>query len=92
MTIYSTGPFIHVSSGVRSTCGIHANYTIECWGQSRQSIPSGTSETNSTKYEHVTMGKDHVCALTQDGKLQCWNSGHDVGAHVVPLGFVAAKR
>ena len=85
------GPFIKVSSGSTSTCAIHANHTVECWGQYRQPIPIGIA-TNSTLYQHITLGMDHACASDQDRNVDCWKSGPDLGAHIVPLGFVIAKR
>jgi hypothetical protein len=87
----SSGPFIQVSSGVKSTCAIHANHTTECWGQWRHPIPTGT-KSNTTSYQQISLGMDHACAIDQDRKLQCWHSGPDVGAQIVPLGLVVAKR
>lgn len=80
-----------VSSGMKSTCGLHTNHTVECWGQYRHPIPSGT-KSNTTSYQQITLGMDHACAIDKDRKIHCWNSGPDLGAHIVPLGFVVAKR
>ena len=85
---YAIGPFIQVSSGVKSTCAIHSNHTIECWGQWRHPIPSKTVS-NTTSYQHISLGMNHACALDDNKKVQCWHSGPDVGAHVVPLGFIS---
>ena len=77
---------------MKSTCAIHTNHTIECWGQEgRRPIPIGT-ESNTTSYHHISVGMDHACAIDQDRNVQCWHSGPDLGAQIVPLGFIAAKR
>ena len=87
----SKGPFIQVSSGIRSTCAIHTNHTIECWGQWRHPIPIGTMS-NTTSYEQITLGIDHACALDQNRKVHCWHAGADLGAQIVPLGLTVVKR
>ena len=86
MISYHLGPYIQVSTGPRSTCAIREeDLSIECWGRPSR-VP--IEHWNSTEYDQITLGRDHVCAVDMESQLHCWMSGADMGGHEVPLGFV----
>ena len=99
------GPYLQVSSGLSSTCALHLNHTVHCWGGKypiqktklidvtvtrSDGIDFLTSEKGDDyQYSRISLGKDHACAIDLEEKVHCWGSTAQRGAHIVPLGFYA---
>ena len=77
--------FRHVATGSGTTCGLSTENRVYCWGDSfRGKLGSGTSvETfnngpteiaGGRRYNQVTSGWDHSCALTTTNEIFCWGS------------------
>ena len=93
------GPFKQVTAGSRSTCAIHEERGLECWGSSPPISPRELAnfqknrQASGETYRQITSGNGHICVvLDADGELHCWSSGADFKAHNVPLGFKSAIR
>ena len=88
------GPFVQVSSGGRSTCAIHKERGLECWGSSQMALRLSKLDDTEEKNEfyQISSGHGHMCAVHKENdKLSCWSfSGANFGAHQVPLGFRSA--
>ena len=67
-------------------CALEDN-AVKCWGSRSIFNPEEMLEKD---YLQISLGQDHACAAASDGKLQCWKSGADFGAHRVPTGLVLA--
>ena len=71
--------FRQISVGDELFCGIRSNQTIKCAGHARHLsklyYPDG-------QFQAVHVGKDHVCALDEQGKATCW--GRDKGGRATP--------
>ena len=77
--------YIQVSTGKRLACAIREDdKSLECWGGSS---PIPEHDMKSRQYKHISLGKDHACAVDVDRRLHCWQNGADLGAHEVPVGF-----
>mmetsp|Transcript_20551 Transcript_20551/g.25196 ORF Transcript_20551/g.25196 Transcript_20551/m.25196 type:complete len:307 (-) Transcript_20551:297-1217(-) len=80
------GPFIQVSTGAQTSCGIkEEDQSITCWGH-MPAIPE--DKMSRTNYDELSLGQDHMCVVDVDSELHCWYLGADLGGHVVPLGFI----
>ncbi|MDA1131306.1 MAG: hypothetical protein O3B00_07385, partial [archaeon] len=79
--------FVNLSSGGSHTCGILDNGSVSCWGYgaygqlgnggtSDKTIPTLTSSlgTNRTAIA-ISSGKDHTCAILDNGSVSCWGYG-----------------
>uniref|UniRef100_A0A7S2K3D9 non-specific serine/threonine protein kinase n=1 Tax=Leptocylindrus danicus TaxID=163516 RepID=A0A7S2K3D9_9STRA len=90
-----SGPYLQVSAGTRSTCAIREeDRALECWG-SFLPIPEDRLNLNvnatQNMYNQVSSGHGHICAVDLEDEVHCWSSGaKHFGAHLVPLGFLAA--
>ena len=62
--------FLSVSAGVRHTCGVRDDGSVECWGQDYygQSTPPGG------QFDSVSAGWYHTCGVRDDGSVECWGS------------------
>jgi len=62
-----SGPFISVSTGSNGDagCGVLADQTIGCWGDSRSTAPAGT-------FNSVSVGDPGICGVKTDGTIVCW--------------------
>ncbi|WP_159270800.1 PKD domain-containing protein [Variovorax boronicumulans] len=73
-----------VIAGSVFTCGIKLDGTVACWGDnSYGQLGDGTTESRSTPVTvqglsnvmGLGLGRDHACALKQDGSVVCsWNA------------------
>ncbi len=76
----SVTPYIPLVAGSLHTCGIDSAYHVKCWGSNQYAQLIGSSgspqftEILSTKTIYqLTAGRDHTCALTEDGTgVYCW--------------------
>ncbi len=68
--------FVHLAVGYGWACGITLDDNrILCWGGwTLNSVWSGESyqELPNGSFVRVVAGKDHGCALRQDGEVRCW--------------------
>jgi alpha-tubulin suppressor-like RCC1 family protein len=108
-----TGPgalrFVQLSSYGASTCGIATDSRAYCWGYngwSQLGIPSGTPSSHvpvavsgGHTFKEVSVGADHACAVTPDGRAFCW--GHNdwrqfaanaPGSSATPVAVMPAER
>jgi alpha-tubulin suppressor-like RCC1 family protein len=71
--------FIQIDAGKNFTCGLRADHTIGCWGESsfgKNKPPTGT-------FVAVAAGTENACALDSKGEVTCW--GHPTFNTVNPL-------
>ena len=62
--------------GSMTSCGVHADRTLTCWGpQSGESLDYGTVATanadGGSDFVDITMGIWHACGLRESGELTC---------------------
>lgn len=83
-----TGPFRQLAVGFRLTCLITSRGDhVECLGLSARLFDD--SIYGDRRWEQVTAGRDHICALDVDGELFC--NGQPIStAAKVPAGFIVA--
>ena len=83
---FSEHAYFSLVSGHGMTCAIRKDdNSIECWGRTP---PMPKSNYNSKVYQSVTLGKSHMCAVDEEGAIQCWSYGGETTKHLVPLGLV----
>ena len=68
ITIGAPSPFIAVSAGGDTTCGVRENGALECWGFT-SGEPIDTPEGN---YTAASAGRRHTCAIRDTGEIACW--------------------
>ena len=82
------GLFLQITAGNYHACGILIDGSIACWGQSRVvALVAASVNARSTLlasednyitlpvvYRQVSCGSESCCALTSDGKIQCWGA------------------
>lgn len=63
--------FTAISSGANHVCAIHADGSINCWGDnsSGQASPPATGS-----YTSISGGDSHTCAIRADHAVGCWGS------------------
>jgi len=83
------GPFVHVATGPRLTCAVRQDGSVDCWGGPKN-ISNKVGVNDGQKYERLSLGNEHLCALPTGGDLQCWGEIIAHRAHVIPLGFELA--
>ena len=101
--IATTGSFVQVTPGLRTTCGIRDNTngtSVHCWGGRTHELMEHIKRDDTTNskqhYHRVSLGKDHACAISKvydevsasSASLKCWwLAGSDFDAHKVPVGL-----
>jgi len=84
------GEYDQVSTGFMSSCGVRSDKGIDCWGVAVP-IPHESDETGENIYDQISLGSDHACGVrAEDGSLECWAKGVDMGGAEVPHGFEVA--
>lgn len=90
------GPFKQLGLGYRTTCVISAlSGRLSCYGLLAHLLkgsPLDDDRSDDTSVPHldqVSVGRDHICALTEDGQIICVGQP-TASAATVPPGFVAA--
>jgi alpha-tubulin suppressor-like RCC1 family protein len=78
------GAALHVTSGDNHDCALLTDHTIWCWGDNSQGqLGNGTTGgapdpgkvvVLDNMMKHVDAGRNHVCAVKNDGSLWCWGS------------------
>lgn len=77
--------FTQVDAGDRHTCGLKSNGDVECWGQDRGGVVSGTcvaehtsdiskcvNQKSSGPFIQVDTSWNTNCAIKQTGTVTCW--------------------
>jgi alpha-tubulin suppressor-like RCC1 family protein len=74
--------WIHLSAGLRFSCGIRAGNTLWCWGAGGRGELGNGSNANETRPHQITFptagwtgvaaGYNHGCAIRTGGDLWCW--------------------
>ncbi len=74
-----------IAAGIGHTCALTTAGAIQCWGQNGDGRLGNGSTANASTPQAVTglatgvasiaAGRDHTCAVTTAGALQCWGSG-----------------
>lgn len=73
-----------VGAGAFHTCGVKQDSTLHCWGgnlhgqlgqgvlgtNTEQNVPTAVGTGHS--WAHVSSGRSHVCAVSDEGQLWCW--------------------
>lgn len=73
---------VAVASGAGFACAVHRNGDVSCWGANEQGqLGDGTTLTGRYWPQRISRlrdaaaisaGKDHTCAIHDDGALSCW--------------------
>lgn len=85
------GKFKSVSAGGFHSCGIRLDDTLACWGANvgeyshDNKLGSGTvyeiyygqADPPEGKFQSVSAGRLHTCALDQNGAAVCWGADYD---------------
>ena len=82
------GPFTQLGLGYRTTCVI-ATSQLRCFGLLAHLLTGSQLADKSLNFQQVSVGRDHICALTDQGLLLCVGQPTASAAHVPP-GFQAA--
>lgn len=85
------GPVKDVCSGQWSTCAVHVDGTVRCFGENGAGTlgyghtdPIGDDELPETEAAidfgreavSIECGNGHVCAILEDGAVRCWGRNH----------------
>jgi len=76
-------PIVALSAGYRSTCSLHDDGMLNCWGWNNegqvgdglsndQSTPTTIQLEGSTEATWISSGYESTCATGSDGSAQCW--------------------
>ncbi len=77
-----TGKFVSVDDDGYNACALRTDQTVVCWGVARNGWPHAPK----TAFSRVSVGrqtsplhwgKEYACGLTNDGHIQCWESGRE---------------
>jgi alpha-tubulin suppressor-like RCC1 family protein len=81
------GTYTAVSAGAAHSCAVTAAAALRCWGANDQGqLGDGTRDSrlvpttvalNGADVAQVAAGGQHTCALTGDGRIQCWGANRD---------------
>lgn len=78
-------PIVALSAGYRSTCSLHDDGMLNCWGWNNegqvgdglsndQSTPTTIQLEGSTEATWISSGYQSTCATGSDGSAQCWGN------------------
>jgi alpha-tubulin suppressor-like RCC1 family protein len=78
---------VEIKAGERHTCALTAAGGVKCWGFNHDGqVGDGTGQDRGspvdvkglgTGVKAIAAGWRHTCALTEDGRVQCWGNNHD---------------
>jgi len=80
---YTGDPIIQISTGGRFACALSSGSSVQCWGNNFQGqlgsgddkqykLPIFVKGLDAAQIKEITTGDMHACALTTQGKVQCW--------------------
>lgn len=88
----SSNDYKKISAGERHTCALRNNDQVWCWGDNSSGqlgtgdfdsslIPravnwSSVALSSGEKMVELSLGKEHSCALSNQGRIYCWGSGY----------------
>ena len=85
--VAGAGTYTGVSAGAAHSCAVTSVGALRCWGANDQGqLGDGTRESrtvptgvalNGAAVVRVAAGGQHTCALTDDGRVQCWGANRD---------------
>ncbi len=88
--------FVQVSTGHNHSCAVSERGNTFCWGEnqySQLSQPNGYSSSGAPRrvtsqefYVQVAAGRDHSCAVTLNGELDCWGGNNQ--AQIRPISLI----
>jgi alpha-tubulin suppressor-like RCC1 family protein len=88
-SVAPAGTFVSVAAGQTTSCGIHTDGTLECWGAGTQSGACATDVSACGQalpptgtFKAVAVGYTHACAIRTNGKVACW--GSNTGGRATP--------
>jgi alpha-tubulin suppressor-like RCC1 family protein len=78
-------PIVALSTGDESTCSLHDDGTLNCWGRNDlgqvgdglsndQSSPTTIQLEGGKDATWISLGNDYSCATASDGSAQCWGA------------------
>jgi hypothetical protein len=82
LSVTPPGEFVSVDDDGYDACALRTDQTVVCWGVARNGWPHAPK----TTFAHVSLGRlvsplhlgrDYACGLTNDGRIQCWESGSE---------------
>ncbi len=68
----TVGPFVAVSAGASTSCGLKSDGTIACWGSNL----NGEARAPAGEFITVSTGSGHSCALRTDSTIACWGANY----------------
>jgi hypothetical protein len=71
---FFAGPWQRLESGLNHQCGLKADGTIECWGDSLVDNQLANLPASTDTFRTFSVGWNHACAIKGDGTLACWGS------------------
>ncbi len=86
LNVFDLTTAVRISAGVKHTCAVLADGTVQCWGRNEFGQVAFTGGTGITVGFPVTVpgintavdvsvGADHSCALLSTGSVSCWGRG-----------------
>ncbi len=71
------GPYLSLSVGATSSCGVGADSVAYCWGDAPVATASGYASVpqriaGSGRLTQVSVGNSHACSLSASGDASCW--------------------
>lgn len=83
------GPVMQISCGALFSCAL-ANGVVKCWGD-YPGLPTPSLQGQVVQISSHSSGH-HMCALTSDGGVTCWERGSSYAEAVVPHGLGAVQQ
>lgn len=62
-------PWLQVSAGSVTTCGVLGDHRAHCWG-----LPAIVDAVPDGIFRQVAVGLTHACAITVDDRVECWGA------------------
>jgi hypothetical protein len=71
------GAFSVVTAGQGTSCGVHPDGTVACWGDQPLQAPKG-------RFTALDVAQSSACGIRTDGTVRCWSSGESEEGAAVP--------
>lgn len=62
-----SGKFVSVTAGIRHSCGLRPDASVECWGGA-----DGAAAAAPGSFTQISAGWDYTCGLRPDQTIECW--------------------
>jgi len=82
------GKVIAISAGLKHSCAVLENGSIQCWGNNAYGkLGNGTTESSLTPISvlgitdatAIALGQQFSCAITRGGRVKCWGDTYYLG-------------